>query len=328
MRQLALIALVVLLLAACHRDSDKAGARGQVVNLAYATLPDTSLVRLALDRGFFAAEGLVVNAKPFAFGKLALASVLGGSSDLATVAETPFVLAIMAGEKLSISAVIASSDRNMAVVASESQGVTLPSDLVGKAIGVPLGTNGEYFLDAFLIARGIEKRSVRIVDLQPDQMLHAIQSGRIAAAVAWNPTLLHMKNSLAGKGRVFDGEDFYTASFCIAGTQDFVSKHPEAMRAFLRALISAEAFMTDNPVQARAMIGKDSGSDEASLATILDAFKFRVGIDKSFLLVLEDEINWVIRSRTTSLEAKPDILGFIDSEALSSVAPERVRYIK
>ncbi|MFZ4617984.1 MAG: ABC transporter substrate-binding protein, partial [Rectinemataceae bacterium] len=292
MRKLALIAAVVLLLAACHRDSGKPEARGQVINLAYATLPDTGLVQVALDRGFFAAEGLVVNATAFAFGKLALASLFGGSSDLATVAETPFVLAIMAGEKLSISAVIATSDRNMAVVASESQGVGVPSDLVGKAIGVTLGTNGEYFLDAFLIARGIEKRSVRIVDLQPDQMLPAIQSGRIAAAVAWNPTLLHMKNSLAGKGRIFDGEDFYTASFCIAGTRDFVSKHPEAMRAFLRALISAEDFMTDNPVQARAMIGKDSGNDEASLATILGEFKFRVGIDKSLLLVLEDEVRW------------------------------------
>ncbi len=328
MRGMAMVAVAALLLVSCHRDSDKGGARGQVVNLAYASIPDTSLVLVALDRGFFASEGLVVNAKPFAFGKPALASVIDGSSDLATVAETPIVLAMLAGEKLVIPAVIGTSDRNTAVIASEDQGVVNPSDLAGKAIGVTLGTTSEYLLDIFLIANGIEKRNVRIVDLQPDQLLSALRSGRIAAAATWNPTLERLKDSLADKCRIFDSSDIYTGHYCMVGKQDFVSKHPAVMRAFLRALISAENFMTGNPVQARAIIRKYTDTDEATLVTALACFKFSVGIDKSLLLLLEDEIRWAMRNRATGLRTNPDIFGLVEPEALSSVDPSRVRYIK
>jgi ABC-type nitrate/sulfonate/bicarbonate transport system substrate-binding protein len=332
MRRTALIAVAVIatisLLAACRRASDKPVASGQVINLSFASIPHASLVEVALDRGFFATEGLIVHATPFAFGKLALASVIDGKADLATVAETPIVLAILAGEQIAISAVIETSDSNTALVASDAQGVKSPSDLAGKAIGVPLGTNGEYFLDAFLIARGIEKRSVHVVDLQPDQMLPAIQAGRIAAAVIWNPTLLRIKDSLADKGRVFDGSDIYTENFCITGERDFISKHPAAMRSFLRALIRAEDFMARNPEKARTIIGKYTDTDKATLVAELGNFTFRVGLDKSFFLALEDEARWAMSAHETSTSTEPNFLDYIESEALSSVAPERVRYIR
>jgi ABC-type nitrate/sulfonate/bicarbonate transport system substrate-binding protein len=45
-------------------------------------LPQGGIIQVALEKGFFVTEGLTVEALPFGFGKLALASVIKGESDL------------------------------------------------------------------------------------------------------------------------------------------------------------------------------------------------------------------------------------------------------
>jgi ABC-type nitrate/sulfonate/bicarbonate transport system substrate-binding protein len=324
----AVIAAIVLPLAACRKGLEKTATGKLVIKLAYATIPHASLVEVALDQGFFTTEGLDIRPMPFAFGKICLDSVLSGKADLATVAETPIVLSILAGKQVVISAVIETSDRNTAIVAGVDRGVKVPSDLVGKAIGVSLGTNGEYFLDTFLIARGIERRSVRIVDLQPDQMLASIRSGRIAATATWNPTLLSIKTALAEKARIFDGSDIYTENFCVVAESEFMAKNPAAIRGFLRALIRAEDFLARNPQKAVAIIGKYTDTADAAVIAELPFFTFRVGLDKPLLLALEDEARWVLRTRATNVRTMPNFLDNIASDDLYSVAPERVRYTR
>jgi ABC-type nitrate/sulfonate/bicarbonate transport system substrate-binding protein len=321
-------ATALLLMAACSKNPGKAAMQKTAINLACVMNPDFSLVHLALAQGYFAAEGLAVNVKPFVIGKLALAALLAGEADLATVLETPVVFAILGGEKIGIAAVVGSSDRDFALVANRSAGIAKPGDLLGKVIGVTKGSASEYFLDSFLVAHGIPESGVKPVDTQTGDLFDALEAGRIAAAVLWNPLIVQVGEILGDTGLVFSAENIYTANDFIVGDRAFMDKNPEAMKGFVRALIRAETFMKMNPEKALTLIAEYTKSEESSLKAMLDLFRFKVSLDQSLLMVLEDESRWAMRIRPAEYKAMPAYLDFIYAEALTSVAPDRVRLVR
>jgi ABC-type nitrate/sulfonate/bicarbonate transport system substrate-binding protein len=331
-RRILFIVAAALPLIACSKGSGKPGPGMMDMTLAYAAIPDVSLVHAALARGFFEAEGLRVRAKPFGFGKLALAAVLAGEADLATVAETPLAFSILEGADIRIAAVIAASDRNAAIVAKRSAGIAKPEDIAGKSIGVTRGTTGEYFLHCFLIAQGMTEKDVAILDLRPEDMIGALAGGKIAAAATWNPTLQRIGSALADDGVFLYGDNVYTENFCAAGTRGFVDGNPEAMKAFMRALLRAEDFIEGDPGAAIALVARYDNSDAASLAEVFGLFRFKLSLDQSLLIILEDEARWALRTQGSGPgdggRGMPNFLGYLYADALAKVAPERVRIIR
>jgi ABC-type nitrate/sulfonate/bicarbonate transport system substrate-binding protein len=323
---LLLAALVAL--TDCSGQAGRAAASKTVLHLAYSTDPDAGLVQLALAQGFLKAEGLNVNATPYAYGKLALAAMLGGEADLSTAAETPLAFAALAGDNVRIAAVIGRADRNAALLASSDSGVKEPRDLVGKKVGVTLGTTGDYFLGCFLVAQGIDVDRVVRVDIQPAAMLDALKSGRVAAVAVWNPALLDIAAALGPKARLMYGSGIYTENFCLAGTEAFVEGHPDEMKAVMRALLRAERFVAKNTDAAFASISALVKRDERSYRGSLELFSYRLGLDQALLLVLEDETRWALKSRPVEARKMPDYLGYLYTDALASVAPERLRLIR
>ncbi len=112
-----------------------------------ATHPSAALMHIALKMGYLVQEGLDVIPQPHTFGKLALESVMNGKADLATVGDTPFMLAVMNNRKIITLAAIETATQNEAIVGRKDRGINVPSDLMGKNIGVTSGTTGDYFLD-------------------------------------------------------------------------------------------------------------------------------------------------------------------------------------
>ena len=326
--RLSLLVFVTIFFVACSKPPAKNGPAGATIRLAYTTIPQAGIVQIALARGFFKNEGLNVIPQTFAFGKPALESVIDGESDLATVAETPFIYALLGGANLSISAVIETTDKTTALVVNKTAGIEKAEDLAGKTIGVTKGTSGEYFLDVFLIARGLDTDKITIVDMLPENMLAAIKAGNIDAAAVWNPVLLGISEELGADGTVFYGDDVYTEHFCLAGMQDFARENPDAMRSFMKALIRAEVFLRENKEDALKIIAEYSQTDEADLVSILALLRFRVSLDQTLPLLLEDEIRWAMKGRTDGTRGLRGYTEYIAADALSAVSPERVRLIR
>jgi len=321
-------ALIVLTMGSCYRIQVKTEPVTSQLNLAYLAMPQTGVILIALEKGYFAAEDLVVNPQPFSYGKLAVESVIRGDSDLAISAETPVILALLAGENLEIAATISSWDMNTAIVANRASGVQKPADLAGKAIGMVKGTSGEYFIDSFMSARGIDRNTVTLVELEPDSMLQSITSGMIAAAVIWVPTRLAISDGLGDQAMVFFGEDLYTEYLCVSGKANFLDSNPGMMRAFIRAIIRAEAFMKSNPVEAVAIITKLAGVTERNVRSVMDLLRVNVALDQGFLIQLEDETRWAMSLPSISEKKLPNFLGLLNTDALDFEAPARVRLIR
>lgn len=232
-------------LPACSRTDQKPVGPPEKVTIAYATLTEASLAHVAQAGGYNREESLEVTARLHPYGKLALRDVLEGKADFATVAETPAMFAILNGEKIAIIASIDSSRKNHAIVARKDLGILLPQDLKGKKIATTLGITSDFFMDGFLAVRGIARKELTVVNLKPEELENAIESGEVAAVSSFYPFLSQTQKKLGDKGITFYDEGLYTNTFNVVATQEYIRKNPEKVKKILRALVSAEKVARD-----------------------------------------------------------------------------------
>jgi ABC-type nitrate/sulfonate/bicarbonate transport system substrate-binding protein len=317
-----------LSLAACRNPPEKSAGPPEKITIAYAESTGVALVHIAIAKGFFTEEWLDATSQPHASGKLALDAVIGGKADLATASDTPIMFAVMDGKQITTIAVIATSNRNTAILARKDRGISKPDDLKGKTIGIVRGTVGDFFADIFLINHGIDRKKVTIIDLQSDEIVSALVTGRVDAVSIWQPILLKLQKELGNKGQSLYGETFYTSAICVTALPDFVRQHSEAVRKFLRALIRAEIYAKQHPEESRRLVAKFVRTDAALLDGIWDVYNYRVILDQAFLVDLEDQTRWAMKYRLTARRNMPNYLDFIDVDGLRAVKPEAVRIIR
>ena len=311
----------------CTPPEKKAGPR-EKVTIAYTAAFDAILVHIAFAKGFFTEEGLDAIPQPHAFGKPALESVLEGKADLAAVGDTPFVFAVMNGKQITTIATILASNGNNAIIARKDRGIAKPSDLAGKKIGVTFGTTGDFFLYSFLRFHGIDEKQVRRIDMKPGDLAEALGAEKVDAVSAWSPFHQLIQKNLGTNSVVFSAETFYTESFCIAATQEYVNRNPETIKKVLRALVKAENLVRQHPEESQRLVVEFTKADKAILKDAWDVFTFSVALDQSLLVDFEDQTRWVLRNRLTTRRDMPNYLDFIYDNALRSVKPAAVSIVR
>jgi NitT/TauT family transport system substrate-binding protein len=298
------------------------------VTLAISTTIHPVLAKIADAKGFFNREGLDVTLQFHSSGKAALQSVLDGKADLATTADTPIMLALMKGARLSVLATIETSTRNTAIVARKDRGINSPTDLKERRIGVTLGTNGEYFLDSYLVLQGMTHKDVEIVPLKPEEMTDALLQGKVDAVSTWNPHVANLLKTLGDRGIRLHNESAYKETLDIVSMQSFPRQRPEAVRRLLRALVKAEAFVAANPQESQRIITEFCGMDSASLASIWNDFQFELSLNQSLLFTFENQARWALKNGLTDRRDLPNFFEALSLDGLYSVKPEAVRVIR
>ena len=94
------------------------------------------------------------------------------------------------------------------------------------------------------------------------------------------------------------------------------------------ALVEAEKFMRQNPAEAQQIVADVSGMDREALQRQWPDNTFRVTLDQSLLLALEDESRWAIKGGLTKETKVPNYLDFIYLDGLASVKPKAVKILR
>lgn len=325
MLKFGLTLMLVVTLAGCQKSPPQTKEPLQKVTLAYANLPHSALVHIALAKKYFVEEGLDVQPQVHAFGKLALGSLLAGKADLATAAETPLMFAALKGENFSILASILTASKDHAVIARKDRGISAPGDLKGKRIGYTPGTSGEFYMDSFFSAHGIERKNEKLVGMNPEELSAALVSGKVDAAVTWNLPLVLLRKKMGDKAVTFFDADIYTQKFVVVAQQGFVQKNPEATKRFMRGLFKAEKFAEEHPGDAQLLVTTVLQVDKPLLVEIWGDYSFKLDLDQALLIMLEDETRWAMSNHLADSHTNmPNYLNYIHTESLKSVKPEAV----
>ena len=334
-RQTWLFAAAVLALAALalgylgwKSDSRPAPPGIDKLSVAVPTLPHAALLHIAVEKGYFSEEGLDLTSVPASHGKAALDLVIEHKVDLAAAAEVPFLLAIMKGESIGTAASVLSVSNDSTVVARRDRGISAPRDLVGKKIGVTLGTSGEYFLWAFMIRHKLAPDSVTLVNIPPGKTAQALVDGSIDAAATWQPIVFDAQTALGKNAVSFTETQAYTLNLLLVGEQLFLKDHPRAIEKLVRAMLKAEQFNRSRPEEALSLVARRLKVEVESLWPAWQNFEFKVDLLQAQLITLEDESRWAMERGYAPTGPVPNFLPHLYLDALLAVKPERVTIVR
>lgn len=294
------------------------------IRIAQANQPVVASVLIAQKNGYFKRLGLDVVLQKYGSGKACLQAMLEGSADMSTAGDIPIMFSIMADNKVQILATIENTTKNNAIVARRDRGVLAPKDLVGKKIGVTLGTGAEFFLDSFLLFHEIARSQVQFVPVKPVEMVDALLSGRVDAVSTWNPHLARLMTELEGGGLIFYGEEIYTATQNIVTRQQFLSNNRAAVNKVMRALFQATEFIKKSPGVAQKIVGDEIGMELSQLAAVWDIYNFKLRMDQTLLMTLRDEARWAIKNNLVSRTVIPTFYDSLFPEILKEINPSAV----
>ncbi len=330
MWKLLFVMYCMLTLSGCEKPPVTAGTSGstparQKVTIALVNQPQSTLIFVAMKKGYFSDEGLDVHPLLQSFGKAALQTMIEGKADFATSAETPIMFSILRGDAIFVVANIETSTANDAVVARVDAGISKPADLKGKRIGFMPGTTIDFFLDSFLTAQGLTRQDITPVPLKPDEVLDALLTKKADAVAAWNYPLTQIKRQLGAQAVTFYDRQIYTEHFNIAAMQDFVRQNPQTVTALLRGLVRAQAFVDDHANEAQDIVAEAIKVEKDLVEEVWNVMSYQVRLDQNLTITLEDETRWAMKNKLTDQTVMPGYASFIYVDALKAVKPGAVR---
>lgn len=283
---------------------------------------------IAERQGYFAAEGLAVTLRPYPFGLPAFEAMLKGEAEVATVAETPLMLASLDGRKFRIIAQYMASVGHQ-IVARGDRGIQRLEDLRGRRVGVSIGTTAHYMLHVMLGDIGLSEADIKTVPLAGVQLAEALAAGRVDAVASLPPYSAAARRMLDGTAIVFAPAARYSGASCLAVRQDVLRRRPVVALRLLRATERAIVWMRAHRQEAIELAAEEIGMERAEVEAVWDELRPRLALDQRFMLLLEAEAHWAIDSGLRPPATRlPDFFDYIDSSLLKTWRPEVVTVIR
>jgi NitT/TauT family transport system substrate-binding protein len=261
---IAAIAALALTLTACSSSASKKPSSSSTalekttITVGMLPIQDAAQLKVAIDKGYFAAEGLTVNMQMLGGGAEAVPKLQSGNLDLAVGAWVPFFQAKAGGFPLHIvaDAFQTASGTHQIIVAKDSP-IHSVQDLTGKKMAV----NAKHNLATLLVQGTLQPQGVKLdedksfVAVPFPNMQAALKNGSVDSAQCVEPFCTLAEQAI-GARMIADLGTGPLADFPVGGwvsTESWAKKNPNTEAAFRRAIIKAQKDLTDRQVLAQVL---------------------------------------------------------------------------
>jgi ABC-type nitrate/sulfonate/bicarbonate transport system substrate-binding protein len=332
-KQVLTVVVVVILVIAITLSSffylnSQKPYKGKVEAVTLGIYPSeySSLIYIANDQGYFSDNGIKLILKNFTSGASAVKGMLNGEVDITTASE--FVVANNAMQNEGIFALgTVSKYLNLYLVARTDLGIHSISELVGKKIGVALGSANQFYLGRFLDLNGIKPNQVTIVNVNFVDTPNELANGTIDAAITFQPYINQIQNLLGDKIVIWPAQADQFGYFEATCTQNWAISNPDLAARFLKSIIQAENFNIIHRDQAIAIVARDLNYTNSYLESVWPNYQYTVTLDQSFIVLMQDEARWLISNNLTNTTTTPNFTNFVYPDGLKSVKPDAVNII-
>lgn len=210
------------------------------MDVATAALP----FWVAEQENIFDKYGLEVTSRLYELGFMGLLAIGANEGDTSIQTELPTIINISKGIDAIIVALVASGNGIYKAVVKKE--IKNPTDLIGKKVGVPFGSGGEFFMHQWLKINKIKIDQIKLQNSAPPELGPMLYKGDIDAVFLWEPWPRNiMKLDKGGEklhilGYRGDPHIFLTVR------RKFADENPEAVKNLLKALIESNSFVSKN----------------------------------------------------------------------------------
>ncbi|WP_425802686.1 ABC transporter substrate-binding protein [Desulfitobacterium sp. Sab5] len=317
-----IIALLSLSLVGCKnsKEAETANAGNKKQNLTVNLADQTAYfpIKIAEELGYFKEEfekdGITISVKSFKSGPPMIEAFTSGQLDIGLLGDQPVIQARSNNVDLKAISTFTSSEKAYGIFATEKSGIKSLQDLKGKKIGVPLGTTLHQLAFLYLKDAGLTKNDVQIANLQMQDIVTAMQSNSIDAAVSMDPYMNPLKKS----GAIFlkDATGYKNVVTVVAGRNEFLKQNPEVAARILKVLDKATKWMYENKDKSIDIVVKKSGLSKEDVTSFYENRKSAINLNQDLIDSIQDTANFLKEQGITRSEVK--ISDMIDSSYLKA----------
>ena len=251
--------------------------------------------------------GIPVKIVKFDSGKDVNSAIAAGAIDIGELGTSPAALAISNNldiEVFWVGDIIGAAET---LVAKNSSNINSVSDLVGKKVGAPFASTAHYSLLNALKLEGVDENSVKLLDLQPDDIYAAWQRNDIDAAYVWYPVLGELLKD--GKS-ITDSEKLAQRGVVTGDATVVMASFAKANPEIVKIQIKANEMINNDKAKAAKEVAAVLQISEEDAAEQLTQFKY---------LTPEEQIDFLDNQMAQTLKSTSDFL--VEQKSIKS-APD------
>ena len=279
---------------------------------------------VAVDKGFFAKQGIDAEYKTFEAGGMSIAAAAAGTVQVGAAGELPGMKPVSDGAHIVYVATGLYTGRSGGT--GVAAGITKPSDLIGKRVAVLKGSTSELYQTLFFRKYGLDGK-VKVVNVAVPEMIPALGRGDVQAIFVWEPWLTRLIETVPGASVPwrYDTDNVYQLHWGYWFNKDFVEKSPEVAEKTLAALIEATDWINANKEAAAEIISKPTRTPKEEILRQMADLRYVIDLRQEN--VEHYERNIVPFAIAQGLIKTSDPAAFVNSffypALMKKVAPER-----
>lgn len=315
-------AVIFLVVGGALASSLWAQAKPAQVTIGFQVIPNAEIIGKQL--GWFEKEmGVKINWKQFDSGRDVNTAMAAGSLDMGLVGTSPAAAGISQGVPYEVIWIHDLEGENESLVVKKGKGINTVKDLVGKKVAAPFGSTTHYSLLGAFKLFGVDTAKVKVLDMQPPDMMAAWQRGDIDAGYVWEPTLKKMVDAggqVILTSREMAQKGYLTGDVAVV-RKAFAEKYPQLVVKYLQVQIKGVDLWNKNPKEAAAAVGKafNIPADEAEreMKTLVwvtgkeqlsGAYLGTAAKRGKFAKVLKETADFLVSQKT--IKSAPDLAAF------------------
>jgi ABC-type nitrate/sulfonate/bicarbonate transport system substrate-binding protein len=217
---------------------------------------------VALEKGFYLKHGIKAKFQVFNSGAEINKAVQAGTMQIGGGGDTATPTAIAAGIPIFTfapymqDATTSKGDEALAIVARADSGIKRGdwSSFAGKKVGMVIGGTGDAFFRGWLTKNNVDGKKVTFQNLQPGDMLSAMQGKQVDAIASWEPYQTLILNTMKSDAVLIQRAGGIIGYVLGEGTtQDWAKQHPDLVQKVTDAMAEAN-FWTRNHTDEAATI--------------------------------------------------------------------------
>lgn len=192
---------------------------------------------VALEKGFYAEEGLSVTISRGYGATDTIKRVTVGNVEIGFCSSVPVILARAEGHKVKTVAIIYARNP-MAYFSLKTTGITKPKDLEGRSIGAEAGDSHRVLFPAFAAANGIDPAKVTFVTMSAAAKTQMLLTGKVDAIgnfIMQRPILEREAREIGIMPWADYGLDFIGNG--VIARDEYITQQEETIRKFLAASV-------------------------------------------------------------------------------------------